>query len=223
MSEINLRAIRNREFHNQSHKGATLMKLRKNLMALTIALALTTIPATMYAQNDTSPKGRLEGAWNAVLIADDEDFQQKERYTFATGRSVDEGSLVFANEFDAVPPCGASQGVWARTGSRQFTLTHGAFCSDLSTFTPLFRIKLREVITLSAKEDQFTGRGIFEVFDPSGVLLFSATYTVRGTRMAVEGLANSPGFETSDAELQPANPTRGEASMWRRWMKNLPR
>ena len=199
------------------------MKLKRNLMALTIALALMAIPATMYAQNDISPKGKLEGTWNAVLSADDEDFQQQERYSFATGRTVDEGSLIFANEFDAVPPCGASQGVWARTGSRQFTLTHGAFCSDLSTFTPLFRIKLREVITLNAKEDQFTGRGIFEVFDPSGVLLFSATYTVRGTRMVVEGLSASPSFDTSDAGSQPPNSTRGEGSIWRRWMRNLPR
>src|SRR5204862_4288633 len=135
----------------------------------------------------------------AVLTADGSNFQEAERYTFADGSSVDEGTLIFSNEVDAVPPCGTDQGVWVRTGSRQFKLTHGAFCVDLSNGAPAFRIKFRETITLGVRDDQFTGRGVFEVFDPSGGMLFSATYSVRGTRMPVEGVSGLSEFGEADA------------------------
>ncbi len=212
---INLNPIRNRGFHNQSHKGEMLMKLRKIFATLTIAIVLIAMPAVGRAQSN--PKGNLEGAWNAILVADEGGFQEMERYTFSAGRSVNEGSLIFSNEVDAVPPCGTDQGVWVRSGNRQFTLTHGAFCVDLSNGSPAFRIKFREVITINSKDDQFTGRGIFEVFDTSGGLLFSANYTVHGTRMQAEGLTlNAPASAS-----QIGNQASQEASPWRRWMKNL--
>src|ERR1044072_2445191 len=195
MPETKLNPIRNRGFHNQSHKGEPLMKLRKIFAALTVAIALVAMTTTMSAQSNPAPKGNLEGAWNALLVADEGGFQEMERYTFSAGRSVNEGSLIFSNEVDAVPPCGTDLGLWVRSGNRQFTLTHGAFCVDLSNGSPAFRIKFREVITINSKDDQFTGRGIFEVFDPSGGLLFSATYAVHGTRMQAEGLTSLSGLD----------------------------
>ena len=196
------------------------MKLRRSLLALTIVITLIALPTLTGAQ--VAGKGKLEAAWNAVLTADGSNFQEAERYTFADGISVDEGTLIFSNEVDAVPPCGTDQGVWVRTGSRQFKLTHGAFCVDLSSGAPAFRIKFREAITLNTREDQFTGRGVFEVFDPNGGLLFSATYSVRGTRMAAEGTASVSEFDAADAMPQTDNLTKGDVSVWRRWMKNLP-
>ena len=191
------------------------MKLRKIFATLTVAIVLTAMSAGVRAQSN--PKGNLEGAWNAILVADEGGFQEMERYTFSAGRSVNEGSLIFSNEFDAVPPCGTDQGVWVRSGNRQFTLTHGAFCVDLSTGSPAFRIKFREVITINSKDDQFTGRGVFEVFDPGGGLLFSATYTVHGTRMQAEGLSGFSGLDAPSSAFQ----TGAEASIWRRWMKTF--
>lgn len=198
------------------------MKRRGNLLALTVAIALIAMPALLRAQITPGPKGKLEGAWNAVLTADEGNFQEAERYTFADGSSIDDGTLVFSNEVDAVPPCGSDHGNWMRTGSRQFKLTHGAFCVDLSSGAPAYRIKFRETITLNARDDQFTGRGVFEVFDPNGGLLFSATYGVRGTRMAVEGPSGASGFDTAEAMPQTDNLTKADVSLWRRWMKNLP-
>lgn len=197
------------------------MKQRRNLLALTVAIALIALPTLTGAQNAPGPKGKLEGVWNAVLTADEGGFQEAERYTFTVGSAVDDGTLIFSNEVDAVPPCGTDQGVWVRTGSRQFKLTHGAFCVDLSSGAPAFRIKFREAITLNTREDQFSGRGVFEVFDPNGGLLFSATYGVRGTRMAVEGLSSVSEFDDAAALPQADNLTKGDVSVWRRWMKNL--
>jgi hypothetical protein len=208
-------------FHNSSNKGELPMKLRRGLVVLTIFIVLIVMPAAQRAQ--TSPKGKLEGAWNAVLTADEGGFQEAERYTFAPGPSINEGSLVFSNEVDAVPPCGSDQGVWVRTGSGQFNLTHGAFCVDLSTGAPAFRIKFRETITLNARDDQFTGRGIFEVLDVSGGLLFSATYSVRGTRMLAERPFGPSGLEEADAASQSGHPGGGEDSLWRRWRQLIPR
>ena len=197
------------------------MKLRKIFAALTVTIILVAMTTTMSAQSNPTPKGNLEGAWNAILIADEGGFQEMERYTFSAGRSVNEGSLIFSNEIDAVPPCGTDLGLWVRSGNRQFTLTHGAFCVDLSTGSPAFRIKFREAITINNKDDQFTGRGVFEVFDPSGSLLFSATYTVQGTRMQAEGLAGLSGLDGPSSAFQTGNQIGAETSIWRRWMKNL--
>ena len=199
------------------------MKLRKIFATLTVAIALVAMTTTMSAQSNSTPKGSLEGAWNALLVADEGGFQEMERYTFSAGRSVNEGSLIFSNEVDAVPPCGTDQGVWVRSGNRQFTLTHGAFCVDLSTGSPAFRIKFKEVITINNKDDQFNGSGVFEVFDPGGSLLFSATYTVHGTRMQAEGLSSLSGPDAASSAFQPGNLTGAEVSTWRRWMKNLQR
>ena len=232
MPIIKLNLTRNRGLSRDSRKGEAIMKLRKMKLrkifaALTIALALVGVPQATGAQSDSNPKGALEGAWNSVLIADEGGFQEMQRYTFSAGRSANEGSLVFTNEVDAVPPCGTDHGLWVRTGSRQFTLTHGAFCVDLSNGAPAFRIKFKEVITLNARDDQFAGRGVFEVSDPGGALLFSATYTVRGTRMQVEGLASvsgldaESGFDVSDSEHQTRNSTKTETSAWQMWMKKL--
>jgi hypothetical protein len=218
---LTMRLIHQCGFHNPSNQGELFMKLRRGLVALTIAIVLIVMSAAQRAQ--TNPKGKLEGAWNAVLTADEGGFQEAERYTFATGPSVDEGSLVFSNEVDAVPPCGTDQGVWVRTGSRQFTLTHGAFCVDLSTGAPAFRIKFRETITLNARDDQFTGRGIFEVLDLSGGLLFSATYSVRGTRMRAESPFSTLGLDEADAAFQGGHPVGGEDSPWRRWRQLIRR
>jgi hypothetical protein len=213
--ELNL--IRNRGLHQEEK----LTKLRKLFVALTISLALVGMSAGASAQSDSSLKGALEGTWNAILIADEGGFQEAERYNFSAGRTANEGSLIFSNEVDAVPPCGTDQGIWVRTGSRQFTLTHGAFCVDLATASPAFRIKFREVITLNARDDQFTGRGVFEVFDTGGGLLFSAAYAVRGVRMQAEGLARPVGLDAPDALPQSESPAREQSSAWRRWMKNL--
>jgi hypothetical protein len=155
------------------------------------------MPATLNAQS-SKPKPQVEGTWNVVLTAPEVNFQQNERITFIPGRNNNEGSIIFSNEVDAVPPCGTDQGVWSKTGKREFTLTHGAFCLDVDLTSLSFTYKFREVITLNERGDEFTGRGIFEVFDLDGILQFSAPYLLRGTRMQVEPV---PDALTTDGEV----------------------
>lgn len=174
------------------------MYLRRIFSALAIAVALLAVTLTEGRAQTTEPK--LDGTFNATLTSGS--FREKERYTFASGQNADNGSLIFSNEVDAIPPCGTDQGVWAKTGSRTYTLTHGAFCFDPSSETS-FTLKWREVITLGPGGNKFTGRGFLEVFDSDRNLLFSAAYTLRGVRMQVETPpARSTGSPTEQSSEQ---------------------
>lgn len=171
------------------------MNLRRIFSALAIAVALLASTLTEVRAQTTEPK--LDGTFNAILTTGS--FREKERYTFASGQDADNGSVIFSNEVDAIPPCGTDQGVWARTGPRAYTLTHGAFCFDPSSETS-YTLKWREVITLGPRGNTFTGRGFIEVFDSDRNLLFSASYTLRGTRMQVEAPpAQSTGAPTEQS------------------------
>jgi hypothetical protein len=163
------------------------MYLRKICSAVAVVAALL-LAATYTQAQATSTEPKLDGTFDAVLSSGN--FHEKERYTFAAGQSTDDGSLIFSNEVDAIPPCTTDHGVWARTGPRTYTLTHGAFCSDFAN-NMFYTLKWREAITLGPRGNGFAGRGLVEIFDPSGMLLFSAPYTVRGTRMQAEAPPSS--------------------------------
>lgn len=158
---------------------------RNLIVALTLVIFVASIITEARAQS-SKPKRRVEGTWRVTLTSGD--FQQAERFTFIPGRSNDEGSLVFSNEIDSIPPCGTDHGSWVRLSGRDFRTTHEAFCTDLETASPSVRLKWREEITLSDDGDSLTGRGLFEVFDVAGELLFSAPFTLAGARMEAESL-----------------------------------
>ena len=159
------------------------MYLRKICSALAVVAALLLAATYTAAQEAPSTEPKLDGTFDAVLSSGN--FHEKERYTFAAGQSTDDGSLIFSNEVDAIPPCTTDHGVWARTGPRTYTLTHGAFCSDFAN-NMFYTLKWREAITLGTRGNGFTGRGLVEIFDPAGMLLFSAPYTLRAVRMQAE-------------------------------------
>jgi hypothetical protein len=205
--------------YDQSRKGDLIMRTKRFFFALTLTAIAVLSPCLAGAQSP-APKGKLDGTWNVTLSSGD--FQEKERFTFVAGQSANEGSLIFSNEIDAVPPCGTDHGAWIRTGSRAFATTHGAFCIDLQTFSPAVTIQFRESITVNNGSTVLNGSGLFEVFDPSGNLLFSAPYTLYGTRMAVSpppDLADNHSAENSaSADERRENAAAG----WRKWMLNRP-
>jgi hypothetical protein len=153
------------------------------MLIVILAVAVALLAATLTEVRAQSTEPVLDGTFDAILMSGS--FREKERYTFASGQTADDGSVIFSNEVDAIPPCGTDQGVWAKTGPRTYVLTHGAFCFDPSSETSS-TLKWREVITLGPRGNGFTGRGFLEVFDSDGNLLFSAPYTLRGTRMQAE-------------------------------------
>ena len=168
----NLDSIIQVSYHVVLRKGGQIMYLRRTFSALAVVIALA---ATMTEVNAQPPD--ILGTWDATLSIGTS-FREKERYTFTAGRTHEDGSVIFSNEEEATPPCTTDHGVWAKTGARTYTLTHGAFCGDVT-------IKWREVITLGPRAEGFTGRGVLEKFDPFG-LFFIAHYTLRGARMHVE-------------------------------------
>lgn len=179
MRKLRKLTLNTREILNQVKENS--MRMRRIFSALAIAVALLAATLTEVRAQSTEP--RLDGTFDAILRSGS--FFEKERYTFTSGQAANDGSVIFSNEVDAIPPCGTDQGVWAKTGPRTYTLTHGAFCFDPSTETS-YTLKWREVITLGPRGNGFTGRGFVEVFDSDGSLLFSAPYTLRGTRMQAE-------------------------------------
>jgi hypothetical protein len=186
------------------------------LLTLVVALHVSAQSGAGSNDLDVQDKSSADGfrprpiidTWDVTLTSGD--FQQKERYTFVAGRTRNKGSLVFSNEIDAIPPCGTDHGVWQRTGTRRYATTHGAFCVDPGS-GEAFTIKWREEITLSKGLDQLQGEGLFEVFDQAGNQIFSATYTLQGSRIKVEHLP-----EESDAS--PARVTDG-LSKWRSYLR----
>jgi hypothetical protein len=191
--------------------GEKIMRLKIIIAILTIGLTMTTMLTSVSAQTDIV---RIEGTWNVVLTSGE--FQQQERFTFLSNNSSKEGSLVFTNEVDAVPPCGADQGVWRRSGLRTFSTTHGSFCIDVASGAPAFTTKFRESITLNETASQLTGNGVFEVFDTGGKLLFSAPFTLQGSRMQPEAV-----LQTSEVEEAPAaSTTVNPFTFWRKRAAN---
>ena len=146
------------------------MCLRRIFSVLTVVVAMATTWTVVKAQTT-----ELDGTWDAVLATGNE--REKARYTFTEGRTDDDGGVIFSSQRESAG-CTTDQGVWERTGTHTFILTHGAFCGDI-------RVKWREEITLGSLGGAFKGRGIEEKFDAMG-LFFVRLYTVRGTRMQAE-------------------------------------
>jgi hypothetical protein len=84
---------------------------------------------------------------------------------------------------------------------------------------PAYSLKYREELTLNDSETQFTGRGIIEVVDPAGNLLFSATYTIIGTRMKTEPLTSESPDEVEGASVLNYQP--GEKLDWAKFRRTV--
>ena len=148
------------------------MCLRRIFSALAVIVAMATTWTVVKAQSTD-----LNGTWDAVLSSGSSP-REKERYTFTPGRTSDDGGVIFSNEEES-PGCTTDQGVWERTDTRTFILTHGAFCDGDTT------VKWREEITLGPRGEGFSGRGVEERSDALGTF-FIRIYTLRGTRMHSE-------------------------------------
>ena len=172
-------------------------------LAMIIATLILSVIAAQAQTTGQSGGGMLEvieraqsadaqsllGAWDAEAVYSD-GTKFLYRFNYALGRGATEGTVVATGNLDFLPEpvCQTSQGVWERTGPRQFNVTRGSFCVLSGSFVPAGRSKLREQITLNEQGTEITGRGIVEGFLPDGTLVYSATYTFTGKRVKVEPL-----------------------------------
>lgn len=172
----------------------------KKLALLVATLFLSAIAAQAQATDQSSGElpdvieraqaadaRSLLGAWDVEAeYADGTKFLY--RFNYAPGRSVTEGTVVATGNLDFLPEpvCQTSQGVWERTGKRQFNVTRGSFCVLSGSFVPAGRSKIREQITLNEQRTEMTGSGIVEGFLPDGTRVYFTTFTFTGKRVQVE-------------------------------------
>ncbi|MCA1816685.1 MAG: hypothetical protein LC746_09815 [Acidobacteria bacterium] len=101
-----------------------------------------------------------------------------------------DGTFIETSLTDYLPPQGPpGQGVWARTGEREFALTiYGV--SVGSAINPQFQgtYKVRSKLTLSRAGDEFSGPFTVEIYDPSGALAASFDGTAQGRRARLDPL-----------------------------------
>jgi hypothetical protein len=156
--------------------------MKRTLATLVAAAALA------GSAHAAAPKPRIEGSW-AVVVDTGDDFTYQARMTFAPGRSSTEGSVITTSEIDFTPPypCVATQGAWVQTGPRTFATTQHSYCFLGAPGDPAATLKLRDVITISADGNGFTGSEEvdFVTFDGSNEEIH-ATAPITGTRLVVE-------------------------------------
>src|ERR1044072_3116185 len=178
----------------------------------TIAMIILTTVLAASAQNlktnDGLPGGqggRIEGAWmttatftNIEICADGKcepiptgelPPPFKVLFTFAAGRTENEGTLIDTNEFQMTgnPVCTPDQGVWERKLANNFVLTQYNFCFDvMNKNAPAGPTKIRASIQLNGRADQLTGTQYIEGFDTKGVLVFIGEVNLQGTRIVAE-------------------------------------
>ena len=139
------------------------------------------------------PTNRLEGTWlvTAVTVEDPSQTPFKVLYTFMSGRDENEGTSMDTNDGELTSPIIGTpdQGVWKRTGDRRFINTHLAFLFDETATpagAPFGSAKVRDVITLTRKGNEFDGRQYVEVFDPHGNLMLVFNIIMHGVRVQAE-------------------------------------
>lgn len=101
-----------------------------------------------------------------------------------------DGTFLETSLTDFSPPAGtAGQGVWAKTGTREFALTfYGVTIGDVTSPQLQGTYKVRSKLTLSLTGDEFEGPFLIEIYDPSGALVFTIEGTAQGRRARLDPL-----------------------------------
>jgi hypothetical protein len=88
----------------------------------------------------------------------------------------------------ARPPHTAAHGVWQYLGNHRFGVTIWDIFYDVNTAQLRHYMRLRQVVTLDAGEDEASSAAVLEVIDANGVVLSSRTGALRLARIRYEPL-----------------------------------
>jgi hypothetical protein len=200
MRNVETPLIRTRVFQRQPKTGGIRMYIKRVFSAVAIAVALAALSTGARAQSSQKAAGAqstesvtdepsILGTWNVTQTSSD-GFRFRWHFTFMPGRTSDEGTIITTSSLDLVPNpvCVPEQGVWVKTGVREYAVTRETFCFDEPSGDPAGTGKWRTLITLGPRGNGLVGREHLDVYDPQGNLIFSANDTLRGMRMQVEML-----------------------------------
>ena len=170
------------------------MNLKRIFLALAMVVLIAMPAALAGVQNSVvAPPGHkvnIEGTWLADVTFTD-GFTLKVLFTFMPVKDGEEGTLIDTNEYQFTPNpiCTPDQGVWARTGDRDFAATHKTFCFDQNEGgNPAGTAKIRDSIRLNSSGNEFTGTQRVDIYDTAGNLTDTFNATMHAVRMRVERL-----------------------------------
>jgi hypothetical protein len=157
------------------------MILQRGAIAGGAALAAMA-PLAAHAEDDSSDRQTLVGAWIGATNAGPGFPPFQALYTFAPG-----GGLVTSSSIDLSPRSLSTPGygTWSRSGNGTFLFTFDAFVFDAQG-NPSGVVKARSSVTLNKAGDAFVGIFKFDVIAPNGAIVFSGGGTHDGTRIRVE-------------------------------------
>lgn len=101
-----------------------------------------------------------------------------------------DGTFIETSLTDFQQPAGPpGQGLWAKTGTREFALNfYGVTVGDVTNPQLQGTYRVRSKLTLDRTGDQFDGPFLIEIYDPSGALVFTVEGTARGRRALLDPL-----------------------------------
>ena len=188
------------------------MNFRKLFCALYAAVLMVTLALSAAAQttsSDTKSRDALQvpdiaGVWlvnlNANFGAVAANASQRQPVNFfgaktqAPFTAVEtfhaDGTFIETSLTDFQQPAGAAgQGLWAKTGTREFALTfYGVTVGDVTNPQLQGTYRVRSKLTLDLTGNQFDGPFLIEIYDPSGALAFTVEGTAQGRRALLDPL-----------------------------------
>jgi hypothetical protein len=164
----------------QMASGAKGRVAEKVVQPDTQAFELAAIQASDALANFPK-KNALVGTWDVTSTFSDGG-QARSTLQIMPGAAEGQGNVLHASEFSLTLPNPTlpEQGVWEYSGN-QFIASYRGYAFT-ENFEPFGFIGFRHAITVSANQESFTGRAVFEVFDATGQVLFSTTCQTRGVR-----------------------------------------
>lgn len=129
----------------------------------------------------------LAGCWDLTLMFSDGS-SVKSTLTVFAGRRDGEGAVIHAAEASLLlpNPTTPEQGAWEHLGGLRFIASYSGYAVDEKFEKPAGKIGFRHSIRLSADQESFTGRAVFEVRDPEGNVVFSDEIQTKGVRHHAE-------------------------------------
>jgi hypothetical protein len=127
-------------------------------------------------------KNSLAGTWNLVLTFSD-GTKVNSTLNVALGRGDGDGSIIHSAEgsFTLPNPTLPEQGSWHHRGGTQFIASYRGYAYT-DKFEFFGTIGFRQIFNVGENQETLTGRGVFEVIDAKGEVLFSDNIQIQGTR-----------------------------------------
>lgn len=145
------------------------------------ALAALQVPASAHADDGARDTKDLEGTWLVDVIPSVRPSGFKALHSYTPG-GIFIGSATV--DLASTTPTGGAQGVWVKTGGREFAARIVELHAD-SSGNLAFKLIIQENITLSEDGQTFSATDDLTFYKPDGTVLRQVTATEQAKRITV--------------------------------------